>query len=111
MDARTLVRVLETVESVHLCRQILENLPDGPVSVRAKRRAPEGEAVTRTEAPRGEVIYYVRGDGSGSPARLKIRTPTLTTLITLPEQLRNVAVADVSVVLSGVDLCIACADR
>lgn len=109
--ARTLVRVLETVESVHLCRQILENLPDGPVSVRAKRRAPEGEAVTRTEAPRGEVIYYVRGDGSESPARLKIRTPTLTTLITLPEQLRNVAVADVSVVLSGVDLCIACADR
>ena len=105
------MRMLETVESVHLCRQILECLPEGPVSVRAKRRAPEGEVVTRTEAPRGEVIYYLRGNGSESPARLKIRTPTLTTLITLPEQLRGVALADVSVVLSGVDLCIACADR
>jgi ech hydrogenase subunit E len=57
------------------------------------------------------VIYYVRSDGSDRPARLKIRTPTLTNLITLPQQLAGVAMADVSVVLSGVDLCIACADR
>lgn len=109
--ARTLVRVQETVESVHLCRQILAKLPDGPVSTRAGRRVPAGEAVSRSEAPRGEVIYYVRSDGSDTPARVKIRTPTLTGLITLPTQLEGVSMADVSVVLSGVDLCIACADR
>ncbi len=109
--ARTLVRVQETVESVHLCRQILTTLPDGPVSARASRRVPAGEAVSRSEAPRGEVIYYVRSDGSDQPARVKIRTPTLTSLITLPTQLEGVSMADVSVVLSGVDLCIACADR
>ncbi len=109
--ARTLVRVKEAVESVHLCRQILDTLPAGAVSVRAPRRIPAGEAVTRSEAPRGEVIYYVRSNGSDHPARVKIRTPTLTSLITLPDQLRDVAMADVSVVLSGVDLCIACADR
>jgi len=109
--ARTLVRMQETVESVHLCRQILTSLPDGPVSVRARRRVPAGEVVSRSEAPRGEVIYYVRSDGSDTPARVKIRTPTLTGLITLPTQLQNVSMADVSVVLSGVDLCIACADR
>jgi NADH-quinone oxidoreductase subunit D len=109
--ARTLVRVQETVESVHLCRQILATLPDGPVATRTPRRVPAGEVVSRAEAPRGEVIYYIRSDGSDKPARVKVRTPTLTNLITLPEQLRDIAMADVSVVLSGVDLCIACADR
>ena len=109
--ARTLVRMQETVESVHLCRQILEMLPDGPTSVRAKRRVPPGEVVSRAEAPRGELVYYIRSDGSDKPARIKIRTPTITSLISLPEQLEEVTMADVSVVLSGVDLCIACADR
>jgi NADH-quinone oxidoreductase subunit D len=109
--ARTLVRLQETMESVHLCRQILNTLPDGPISVRAPRRIPEGEVVSRSEAPRGEVIYYIHSDGSDKPGRVKIRTPTLTNLITLPDQLQHISMADVSVVLSGVDLCIACADR
>jgi Ni,Fe-hydrogenase III large subunit len=109
--ARTLLRALETIESLRLCRQLLLNLPDGPTRVRAPRRVPVGEAISRAEAPRGELIYYLRSDGSDRPARVKIRTPTLTTLITLADQLRGIATADVTVVLSGVDLCIACADR
>ncbi len=109
--ARTLVRVQETVESLNLCRQILKTLPEGPVSTRVRRRVPAGEAVSRSEAPRGEVIYYIRSDGSDTPARVKIRTPTMTSLITLPIQMQDVSMADVAVVISGVDLCIACADR
>ena len=109
--ARTLVRVMETIESLRLCRQLLIALPDGPTSVRAPRRVPEGEVVSRAEAPRGELIYTIRSDGSDRPARIKIRTPSLTTLITLDQQLRGVSTADVAVVLSGADLCIACADR
>ena len=109
--ARATVRALETIESVHLCRQLLMEMPDGPTKVRAPRRVPAGEVVSRAEAPRGELLYYIRSDGSERPARLKMRTPTLTTLITLPSQLRGVHTADVPVVLAGVDLCIACADR
>jgi Ni,Fe-hydrogenase III large subunit len=109
--ARTLVRALETVESLHLCRQLLTGLPDGPTAARAPRRVPPGEVVSRAEAPRGELIYYMRSDGSDKPARIKVRTPTLTTLITLRDQLRGVNTADVPTVLAGVDLCIACADR
>jgi NADH-quinone oxidoreductase subunit D len=72
---------------------------------------PPGEVVSRCEAPRGELVYYIRSDGSDRPARVKVRTPTLTTLMTLPDQLRGIHTADVPTVLSGVDLCIACADR
>ncbi len=109
--AATRVRVREAAESLSLCHQILDDLPPGEVSARARRRVPEGEVVTRAEAPRGELIYYIRSDGTDRPARIKIRTPTLPALSLLREQLRNINVADVPVVLSGVDLCIACADR
>jgi len=109
--ARSILRILETIQAIRLCTQIIHNLPDGPVSIPAPRRVPAGEVVSRAEAPRGEVFYYVRSDGSQNPARLKVRTPTLTTLITLPGQLRNMQLADVSAIIAGVDLCIACGDR
>jgi NADH-quinone oxidoreductase subunit D len=94
-----------------LCKAILKDLPDGEVSVRTPRRVPEGEIIVRSEAPRGEVFYYLRSDGTDRPARLKIRTPTLAALSMLPEQLSAIQVADIPVVLAGVDLCVACADR
>jgi len=109
--ARTLVRMQEAVQSLHLCRQVLADLPKGPLAARAPRRVPAGEVVSRAEAPRGELLYYIRSDGSDKPARLKIRTPTLTTLITLHDQMRGINIADIPTVLGGVDLCIACADR
>jgi NADH-quinone oxidoreductase subunit D len=109
--ARTVVRVEEIRQSLKLCGEILDQMPPGPVTVRAPRRVPAGEAVIRAEAPRGELLYYLRSDGSDTPARLKIRTPTLAVLSLLPKQLSEIQVADIPVVMAGVDLCIACADR
>lgn len=109
--ARTIIRAEEIRESLNLCETILRDMPDGPVTVRAPRKVPEGEVIIRSEAPRGELFYYLRSDGSDKPARLKIRTPTLAALSLLPEQLSAIHVADIPVVLAGVDLCIACADR
>jgi NADH-quinone oxidoreductase subunit D len=109
--ARTIVRVDEIRESLKLCEKILDQMPGGPVTTRARRKVPAGETVIRAEAPRGEVFYYLRSDGSEFPARLKIRTPTLAALSLMPVQLSEIRVADIPVVLAGIDLCIACADR
>lgn len=109
--ARTFVRAEETRASLHLCETILDNMPNGDVNVRVPRKVPEGEVIIRSEAPRGELFYYLRSDGSDKPARLKIRTPTLSALSLLPVQLSAINVADIPVVLAGVDLCVACADR
>jgi NADH-quinone oxidoreductase subunit D len=109
--ARTIVRVDETIESLKLCKTILNRMPEGPVTTRVRRKVPAGETVIRSEAPRGEVFYYLRSDGSEFPARLKIRTPTLAALSLMPVQLSEIRVADIPVVLAGIDLCIACADR
>ena len=109
--ARSMVRMLECEQSILLCRQLVQRLPDGPISLRAPRKVPPGEVISRSEAPRGEVFYYLRSDGSQKPARLKVRTPTLTNLVTLPTQLKGMQMADVSAVIAGVDLCIACGER
>lgn len=109
--SRTMVRVEETRESLKLCEMILDRIPGGPVTTRVSRKVPAGETAMRSEAPRGEVFYYLRSDGSDHPARLKIRTPTLAALSLIPVQLSEIQVADIPVVLAGIDLCIACADR
>jgi Ni,Fe-hydrogenase III large subunit len=109
--SRTYVRVEEIRVSLNLCESILEQLPEGLVNIRVPRRVPAGEVVIRSEAPRGELFYYLRSDGTDKPARLKVRTPTLAALSLLPEQLSAIHVADIPVVLAGVDLCVACADR
>lgn len=109
--ARAEVRLQEIFQSLDLCRQVLDRLPEGDISVRAPRRAPAGEVVMRCEAPRGEVFYYVQSDGSDKPKRLKVRTPTLPTLMVLCDLLLGLEVADAAAVIAGADLCIACADR
>ena len=109
--SRAHVRVQEVLESLRLCKQIASNLPQGPLSVRVPRRVPAGEVIVRTEAPRGELVYYVRSDGTEHPARIKVRTPTLPTLMALEHLLPGVQLADIAPLIAGADLCIACADR
>jgi NADH-quinone oxidoreductase subunit D len=108
---RAVVRVEEIMQSLRLCRQIVDGLPATPVSVKVPRRVPAGEVVARTEAPRGELFYYLRSDGSDRPARVKIRTPSLPGLMSLLYLLPGLQMADVVAVKAGADLCISCADR
>jgi len=109
--SRAQVRLQEVRESLSICCQVLNELPEGSLAVRARRRVPAGQVVTRVEAPRGELFYYVRSDGSENPARVKIRTPTLPSLRALEGLLPGLETADVAAVVAGTDLCIACADR
>ena len=44
---RTLVRVGELMESYKLVRQILKQMPDGPIVVKAPRKIPAGQAISR----------------------------------------------------------------
>ena len=74
---RTLVRVKELLQSCRMIREIIGKLPEGPISVKAPRRIPAGEAISRYEAPRGEDMHYVKANGSDKPERVKVRAPTL----------------------------------
>ncbi|MDH5686793.1 MAG: nickel-dependent hydrogenase large subunit [Candidatus Bathyarchaeota archaeon] len=111
VSSRILVRIDEIPVSIGIVEYALENLPIGPIRVRVPRVVPEGEAVSLVEAPRGEDLHYLRSDGSEKPARLKVRAPTLANLPALCKMLVDVNIADIPVVIAGIDPCIACAER
>lgn len=108
---RGVVRIGELDESVKLIRQILKNLPDTPISVKAPRRIPEGEALFRYEAPRGEDVHYVKSNGTDKPERVKVRAPTLANVVAIESMLKNGYLADVPVAIAAIDPCFSCTDR
>jgi membrane-bound hydrogenase subunit alpha len=108
---RALVRVGELMESYKLIRQIVKNMPDGPVTVKAPRKVPAGEAISRYEAPRGEDVHYVRGNGTEMPERVKVRAPTLANLQAVSHMLQDGYLADMPIVIAAIDPCFSCTDR
>ena len=111
--ANVLVRVDETFESVNICRYCLEHLPDGPIRVKFSPlgKVPEGEAVSLVEAPRGELVHYIQSRGEDKPYRYKVRAPTLGNIPSVCEKLRGGYIADIPIVLAGIDPCFSCTDR
>ncbi|MFH1368486.1 MAG: nickel-dependent hydrogenase large subunit [Elusimicrobiota bacterium] len=108
---RTLVRLGEIMESYKIIRQVLENLPEGPIAVRAPRRIPAGETVSRYEAPRGEDVHYVKANGTDKPERVKVRAPTLANVQAVSKMLENGHLADFPIVIAAIDPCFSCTDR
>jgi NADH-quinone oxidoreductase subunit D len=107
--ARYLVRMVEFRESIRIIRQILDGLPEGPISSRpgvkslAQVKVPKGEAYARVEGPRGEVGCYLVADGTNKPYRMKWRGASFSNLAILPHILPGSSVADVVAIMGSVD--------
>ena len=108
---RTIVRLKELMQSYNLIRQILKQLPEGPITVRAPRKIPAGEAISRYEAPRGEDLHYVRANGTDRPDRVKVRPPTLANVQAVSKMLEDRYLADLPIVVAAIDPCFSCTDR
>ncbi len=108
---RTLVRLGELMETYKIIRQLVKNIPDGDISIRFPRRVPAGEATSRYEAPRGEDVHYVKGNGTDKPERVKLRAPTLANLQSVAKMLENNNLADVPITIAAIDPCFSCTDR
>jgi NADH-quinone oxidoreductase subunit D len=111
LEARFEVRIKELFESYRLINLILDNLPEGELNVRVPRRIPAGEAVVRLEAPRGEVFYFIKSNGTDRPERLKVRTPTICNMTSVVRLAVGHQLADVPMILAGIDPCFSCNDR
>ena len=110
--ARTMVRVRELYQSIDIIRQCLPLLDGTPDELLVKSKAlPDGENIARDEAPRGELLYYVRGKRSKEFERVKIRTPTYANGIGIVPLVKGAHLADVGLITITFDPCIACFDR
>lgn len=111
LEARFAVRIKELFESYRLIREILGNLPPGELTTRMPRRIKEGETVSRVEAPRGELFYFIKSNGTDTPERIRVRTPTICNMMSVVKLVVGHQLADVPMILAGIDPCFSCNDR
>ena len=105
------LRLNEIRDSCRMVNEAVERIPAGPCKANIPRAVPGGESMFHVEAPRGELFYFVKSGGGSVPERVKIRTPTMANILTAVEMLKSHTLADVPVVLTGMDPCFGCMDR
>ncbi len=108
---RTLVRIGELQQSLQIVRYCLENLPPGSIKVPVPRAAPKAEVLSRYEAPRGELVHFLRTNNTDKVERLDIRTPTLANWTSVAVSLVHQNLADIPVVVAAIDPCLSCTSR
>ncbi len=111
LEARCEVRLKELLVSCLVLETIVDNLPEGPLTMRMPRKIPAGEVITRVEAPRGELFYYIKSNGAEIPARVHIRTPSLCNWTSVLEKAVGRQLADMPMLIAGMDPCFSCNDR
>ncbi|MFM9118320.1 MAG: NADH-quinone oxidoreductase subunit D [Planctomycetota bacterium] len=139
--ARYYVRMAEMRESLKLVRQLIENLPSGPVNVGVDERAilPSKQQVYQTiegtithfelvmanrgfevpceesygaiESPNGELGFYIAGDGSDVAYRARCRPPSFVHFSIFPYLIRGHTLSDVVAVLGSLNIIAAELDR
>jgi membrane-bound hydrogenase subunit alpha len=107
---KAVVRQLENFESIKIIRQCLEQMEPGEICAEV-HEIPPGEGLGMYEAPRGEVLHYVRSDGGNMPLRHKIRAPSFNNILTNEYSVRGSTVADAGLITAAVDPCYSCTER
>ncbi len=136
--ARYQVRMEEMKQSIRICRQVLDTMPDGPFNLADSKsmlpdkervlmsmeelihhfivatqgiNAPPGEVYFGAENPKGELGFYIHSTGGGVPNRLKIRSPSFCNLSLCSKLLPGHMVSDIPAVLGSLDFVMGECDR
>ncbi|MEO6806132.1 MAG: NADH dehydrogenase (quinone) subunit D [Edaphobacter sp.] len=136
--ARYVVRIQEMRESLNICQQALDGMPQGRIVADAPKiilpdreqmktqmealihhfkivtegfGVPAGEVYQAVESPRGEMGYYVVSDGTAKPYRVHMRNPSFATLQALETMCKGRLLADVVAVIGSIDIVLGEIDR
>jgi NADH-quinone oxidoreductase subunit D len=136
--ARYIVRIEEMRESVKICQQALDGMPEGDIKANAPKvvlpdrekmktqmesliyhfkivtegfTVPAGQVYQAVESPRGEMGYYVVSDGTAKPYRVHMRNPSFATLQALQKMCEGRLLADVVAVIGSIDIVLGEIDR
>jgi NADH-quinone oxidoreductase subunit D len=131
-------RLAEMYESVKICQQALDGLPEGPFITPDRKvalpprhelatsmealihhfklvtegfRVPPGEVYFPIESPRGELGCFVRSDGSSKPARVHMRDPSFVNLQAFSHMAEGAYIADLIATLAMLDPILGGIDR
>ncbi len=110
IHSRNMVRLNEILNSIAICENIVDGLPQGDIFTKLKGK-PKGESIVRLEAPRGELLYYVKGDGKSMLNRVRIKTPTFSCIPAFVDVFKGSQYADVPPILASFDPCMSCTGK
>lgn len=135
---RFLVRIAEMKESCRILQQAIDGLPEGPYNTLDRKiappprqeldnsmesvihhfklytegfRAPAGEAYAGIEGSKGELGFYVIGDGSNRPYRWHERPSSFMNLKSLEVLSVGRMIADVIAIIGSIDIVLGEIDR
>jgi NADH-quinone oxidoreductase subunit D len=111
LEAKFIVRINELFVTYKAIQVILDNLPESELTVKFPRKIPAGETISRVEAPRGELFYFIKSNGSDKPERVRVRTPSINNFTSVTSLVIGHQLADVPLILAGIDPCFSCNDR
>jgi len=111
-QARALVRIREMRESIRIVRELIDNVPEGPlcgakpIKSATQFKATKGQAYACLESPRGELgVHVVAGSTNrgANPYRVKFRPPSMIALQALPYILPGHTISDCVAILGSLD--------
>ena len=112
---RFYVRMLEVVQSMDLVRQAIDRYSTATGSwgepVKLMEKLPKGEAYLETEAPRGQMGFYLVSDGSAIPWCVRARSSSFCNLSVTHELCRGCLIADVPANVGSLDIVLGEIDR
>ncbi|HEY7924608.1 MAG TPA: NADH-quinone oxidoreductase subunit D, partial [Vicinamibacteria bacterium] len=113
---RNWVRVVEMRESSKIVHQALDRLEtmekaDVHETVPKRVKPPKGEIYFRSEAPRGQLGFYLVSDGGINPYRLKVKSPCFTAMSVFHHLARGMMIADVVELVGSLDIVLGEIDR
>ena len=65
----------------------------------------------KCEAPRGELVYFLKTNGADEPERVKWRVPSFPNWDALHFMLRGAKIADIAIIVNSIDPCVSCTER
>jgi NADH-quinone oxidoreductase subunit D len=114
---RNWVRAVEMAESnkiIHQAIDRLEKMEKTDVREKVPKRVKpnKGEVYARSEAPRGNLGYYIVADGTGvNPYRVKVKSPCFTAMSVFHVLARGLYIADIIALIGSLDVVLGEIDR
>jgi len=135
---RYLIRLEEMRQSLNIAEQAINGMPEGPYRAHVPGvvlppkedvlykmeslifhfkiitdgfKAPVGSVYQAIESPKGELGFFITGDGTNKPRRVRVRPPSFVNLGSLPKLSEGSLLSDVICAIGSIDIVLGEVDR
>ena len=112
---RFYVRMLEVVQAIHLVRQAIPKYLEAEGTHREafkmNTKLPKDEVYLETECPRGQMGFYIVGNGTAEPLRARAKSSCFCNLSVTDLLCEGVPLADVPAIVGSLDIVMGEIDR